>query len=67
MQMNESEVMEEFRSLRDELSKWACLIDEQLNAFAQTIEPSLVENIQIPAKYRIKDDKIGRASCRERV
>lgn len=56
MQMNESEVMEEFRSLRDELSKWARLIDEQLNTFAQAIEPSLVENIQIPAKYRIKDD-----------
>lgn len=54
MQMNESEVMEEFRSLRDELAKWARHIDEQLNAFAQTIEPSLVENIQIPAKFRIK-------------
>lgn len=50
MQMNESEVMEEFRSLREELSKWARLIDEQLNTFAQAIEPSLVENIQIPAK-----------------
>lgn len=55
MQMNESEVMEEFRSLRDELSKWARLIDEQLNAFAKTIEPSLVENIQIPAKFRVKN------------
>ena len=63
MQMNESEVMEEFRSLRDELSKWACLIDEQLNAFAQTIESSLVENIQIPAKYRIKDDNSFRSKA----
>lgn len=63
MQMNESEVMEEFRSLRDELTKWARHIDEQLNAFAQTIEPSLVENIQIPAKYRIKDDNSFRSKA----
>lgn len=62
-QMNESDVMEEFRSLRDELSKWARHIDEQLNAFAQTIEPSLVENIQIPAKYRIKDDNSFRSKA----
>lgn len=66
--MNESEALEEFRSLREELSKWACFIDEQLNTFAQTIEPFLVENIQIPAKFRIKDDKsfIAKAFYRDK-
>lgn len=66
--MNESEALEEFRSLRDELSKWARFIDEQLNAFAQTIEPSLVENIQNPAKCRIKDEEsfIAKAFYRDK-
>lgn len=61
--MNEIEVLVEFRSLRDELSKWARFIDEQLNVFAHTIEPHLVENIQIPAKFRIKDDNSFKAKA----